>query len=139
MVNAGISRWEAADLATLRLLRALGIEDITADWTLYAFNAAARRQLADLGVLRHVASPEALSAPSGGGSPAIEHLVRQSTPLFISLTRPETPDPSRLTGASGDTFGARLADGLWIVTRTEPRRFSSPPGAAERTDLSWDE
>ena len=107
MVNHGIDKWEAADLATLRMLRALGLDDITADWTLYAFNSAARQALADLGIRRHVASPESYHLPStesrsfpsaesrppmscaaGASLPLTEHLIRQSTPLFISLTRP---------------------------------------------------
>ena len=157
MVNHGIDKWEASDLATLRLLRALGIADITADWTLYAFNAAARQALAELGIRRHVASPESYHLPSaesrslpyaesrppmssaaGGSLPITEHLIRQSTPLFISLTRPATPDPSRLVGLTGDTFSAYQIDGLWITARTEPRRFHTPPpDAPRRTDLSW--
>jgi hypothetical protein len=157
MVNHGIDKWEAADLATLRLLRALGLADITADWTLYAFNSAARQALADLGISRHVASPESYHLPStessslpfsesrplmscaaGGSLPLTEHLILQSTPLFISLTRPATPDPSRLVGLTGDTFAAYQIDGLWITARTEPRRFHTPPQDAPlRTDLSW--
>ena len=150
MVNHGIDKWEAADLATLRLLRALGLEDITADWTLYAFNMDARQALADLGIRRHVASPESYHLPSsesrpplscaaGFSLPLTEHLIRQSTPLFISLTRPATPDPSRLVDLTGDTFSAYQIDGLWITARTEPRRFHTPPpDAPRRTDLSWD-
>ena len=140
MVNLGIDKWEAADLATLRLLRALGMEDVTADWTLYAFNAAARQQLADLGVRRHVASPEntRLSCSAGDSLPFSEHLARQTTPLFISLTRPETPDPSRLVGLAGDTFAAYPLDGLWITARPEPRRFPVPTDARCRIDFSWD-
>ena len=140
MVNLGIDKWEAADLATLRLLRALGLADITADWTLYAFNAAARRQLAELGICRHVASPESapLSCPAGGSLPRPERLARQTTPLFISLTRPETPDPSRLVGLTGDTFAAYPLDNLWITARPEPRRFPAQPEAICRIDLSWD-
>ncbi|MBR1587328.1 MAG: U32 family peptidase [Kiritimatiellae bacterium] len=140
MANLGIDKWEAADLATLRMLLALGLTDITADWTLYAFNAAARRQLADLGVLRHVASPESRPTSSAAGAciPLTERLVRQSTPLFISLTRPETTDPSRLVGLAGDTFAAYPVDGLWITTRPEPRRYPAPPEAPRRVDLSWD-
>ncbi len=144
MAKAGISAWEAADLATLRILRQLGLEDITADWTLYAFNAAARAQLCELGVQRIVASPEnnsenLLALASQPPSPPVEFLVRQSTPLFISLTRPATPDPSRLDGLSGDTFTCHAIDGLWVTTRMAPRRFS-PPGNARttRVDVSWD-
>lgn len=140
MVNLGIDKWEASDLATLRLLRALGLADITADWSLYAFNSAARRQLAALGVRRHVASPESasLSCATGGCLPSTERLSRQSTPLFISLTRPETPDPSRLVGLKGDEFAAYPIDGLWITARPEPRRYPAPPEAPRRVDLSWD-
>ena len=140
MVNLGIDKWEAADLATLRLLRALGIADITADWSLYAFNVLARRQLADLGIMRHVASPESIpqSCAANASLPFTERLVRQSTPLFISLTRPQTADPSRLTGLTGDTFAAYPIDGLWITARPEPRRFPVPPEALRRVDLSWD-
>ena len=135
MVNLGIDKWEAADLATLRLLRALGLADITADWTLYAFNSAARQQLADLGIRRHVASPESAPPSHTAGT---EHLSRQSTPLFISLTRPETADPSRLVGLKGDEFAAYPIDGLWITARPEPRRYPAPPEAPLRVDLSWD-
>ena len=140
MVNLGIDKWEAADLATLRLLRALGLADITADWTLYAFNAVALRQLAELGIRRHVASPESipLSCSTGGSLPHPERLARQTTPLFISLTRPETPDPSRLVGLTGDTFAAYPLDNLWITARPEPRRFPTQPEAIRRIDLSWD-
>lgn len=144
MAKAGISAWEAADLATLRILRQLGLADITADWTLYAFNAAARSQLCELGVQRMVASPEndsgnLLALASQPHSPSVEFLVRQSTPLFISLTRPATPDPSRLEGLSGGAFSCRAIDGLWVTARIAPRRFS-PPGNARttRVDISWD-
>ena len=64
--------------------------------------------------------------------------MRQTTPLFISLTRPCTPDPSRLTGLKGDTFATYERDGLWITVRPEPRRFNAPPGTIRRTDFSWD-
>ncbi len=141
MVNHGIDKWEASDLATLRLLRELGLDDITADWTLYAFNSAARQALADLGIRRHVASPESrspMSCAAGGSLPLAECLARQTTPLFISLTRPATPDPSRLVGLNADTFSAYPIDGLWITSRTEPRRFHVPPDVPRRTDLSWD-
>ena len=146
LMRAGFAKWEAADLAGLRLLRALGAADVTADWPLYAFNRAACAQLADLGVSRVVASPEmppaerdalAKTPPS---APAIEFLVRQSTPLFISLTRPAAADPSHLTGLNGDSFACHFTDGLWTTIRTEPRNFPRPSGddLILRTDLSWD-
>ena len=144
LVRRGFRRWEAADLATLRLLRQCGVEDIAADWSLYAFNRAAVRQLGELGVSRFVCSPEnhaenLVDLMRREGFPRPECLVYQTTPLFISLTRPCTPDPSRLTGLKGDTFAAYERGGLWITVRPEPRRFAAPPGAICRTDFSWDQ
>ncbi len=133
-LRAGFTAWEASDLATLRLLRELGVTDVTADWTLYAFNASAVRQLADLGVKRMTASPEngaenlAFLAECGFD---IEFLEQQSTPLFISLTRPAAlPD-----AASG--FAVYPLGKLWITTRRLPRTFNPPKGVSTRIDLSW--
>ncbi len=57
-LRTGQTKWEASDLATLRMLKGLGVTDITADWTLYAFNSRALAELSELGVKRFVASPE---------------------------------------------------------------------------------
>ena len=38
----------------------------------------------------------------------------------------------------GDTFSSFALDGLWVTTRTAPRRFSPPTGVPTRLDLSWD-
>ncbi len=148
MVKAGILAWEAADLAGLRLLRQVGVTDVTADWSLYALNRQALAQLAELGVTRCVTSPEntpdnlqslANIAGSKMPHPAIEFLQQQNTPLFISLTRPETADPSLLTGLRGDPFMSFPVDGLWITSRTETRRCRLPGNAAStRVDLAWD-
>jgi collagenase-like PrtC family protease len=145
LMRAGFAKWEASDLAALRLLRALGATDITADWPLYSFNRAARALLAEMGVARTVVSPEMSAAavaplPVTTGAPHVEFLVRQSTPLFISLTRPAAEDPSRLTGLDGDSFTCYFSDGLWTTIRTEPRAFPRPSGDGVilRTDLSWD-
>lgn len=135
LVRDGFDKWECADLATLRLLKSCGIKDITADWTLYAFNSAALAALAELGVKRFVASPEngadnlAFLAESGY---AVEFLVQQSTPLFISLHEP-----------AGDVGAAKLAvvrrGGLFVTVARQPRTFSPPPSARiRRVDLSWD-
>ena len=143
LVRAGFAKWEASDLATLRLLRQTGVDDITADWSLYAFNSAAAAELAEAGVRRFVCSPENrpanLDALAGVSAPQPEFLDRQSTPLFISLTPPNCADPSRLTGPKGDEFSSYLSGGLWITVRTTPRDFGVPAGACfVRTDLSWD-
>ena len=143
LVQAGYSKWEASDLATLRLLRQTLVADITADWTLYAFNSAAAMELAAAGVSRFVCSPENrlsnLEALLDVRLPTPEFLAVQSTPLFISLTAPAAGDPTRLTGPKGEAFTAYSRGGLWVTTRAEPRRFAVPEGAAwTRRDLSWD-
>ena len=132
-IREGYAKWEASDLATLRMLRALGIEDITADWSLYAMNSQALAALTELGVKRFVASPEnnrenlQYLAESGL---AVEFLEQQSTPLFISLHRP--------SGESGEDIVTFEKDGLFVTTKTAPRTFSVPDGVPRRIDLSWD-
>ena len=132
LLRAGFAKWEASDLATLRMLKQLGVEDVTADWTLYAFNLNALRQLSELGVKRFVASPEngrenlQFLAESGYD---VEFLVQQSTPLFISLTRP---------AAVPEDLVILRRDGLWVTTKPVPRTFEIPEGASSRLDLSWD-
>ena len=135
LLRVGFTRWEASDLATLRMLRQAGATDISADWTLYAFNRAALAELADLGVVRTVASPEnaqANLAPLAQGPLPVEFLEQQSTPLFISLTPPAAEGP-RL-----DDFAVFPLDGLWVTTRAVPRSFTPPAGAPRRLDLGWD-
>ena len=132
LVREGYLKWEASDLATLRMLKALGVEDISADWTLYAFNSRALAELASLGVRRFVASPENTSAnlqylaESGYD---MEFLSQQSTPLFISLTAPAV---LHAEGLSIFRLG-----GLWVTTRPVPRTFTPPRGASVRIDLGW--
>ena len=133
-LREGFQAWEAADLATLRLLKGLGVTDITADWTCYAFNASALKVWSELGAKRFVASPENnrenLQFLSESGYD-VEFLAQQSTPLFISLTRPAAvPDE-----ASGLAVFRR--DGLWVTTKVLPRTFEGPVGCATRIDLSW--
>ena len=131
-MREGFMKWEASDLATLRMLKALGVTDITADWTIYTFNSAAIAALRELGVRRVVASPENsdenLDALASIGFD-VEFLTRQSTPLFISLNKP---------GDGCEPFVVRREGPLWITTRREPRRFQPPPNTSTRLDLSWD-
>ena len=65
-------------------------------------------------------------------------LEEQSTPLFISVTKPATDHPERLEGMVGNDYTAFETDGLWVTTRPEPRSFQVPEGAVTRLDLSWD-
>ncbi len=130
-LRAGHDKWEASDLATLRLLTLLGVTDVTGDWTLYAFNASALASLSALGVRRFVASPEngrdnlVFLAESGF---AVECLAQQATPLFLSLTEPAAP----AEGLAVFRLGR-----LWVTTKNVPRTFAPPPGAPVRLDLSW--
>ena len=157
LLRAGYVRWEASDLATLHLLRQVGVSDVSSDWTLYAFNRAAIAELADLGVVRAVASPENsqdnLAFLADSPLP-FEFLEQQSTPLFISLTPPATGGSQlvatattedtrscatvHLTSLNGSPFTTFPLNGLWITTRAAPRRFTPPAGASRRLDLSWD-
>ena len=127
----GFEKWEASDLATLKILKAAGITDITADWTLYAFNSQALASIAELGVKRFVASPENTRenlqylAESGYD---VEFLAQQSTPLFVSLTKP----------GDQDELAVFERDGLWVTTKRVPRTFDLPEGVSTRIDLSWD-
>ena len=128
----GFEKWEASDLATLRLLKAAGVSDITADWTLYAFNSHALAELSSLGVKRFVASPENVRenlsylAESGYD---IEFLAQQATPLIVSLTKP--------AAEQADGLAIYRRDNLWVTTRPVPRTFDAPAGSSVRLDLSW--
>jgi len=132
LLREGYDKWEAGDLATLSMLKALGVTDITADWTLYAFNSRALEELSELGARRFVASPEngrenlAYLAESGYD---VEFLAQQSTPLFVSLTKPASD------GLDGVAVFRR--GGLWVTTKPVPRTFETPKGASSRIDLSW--
>ena len=131
-LRKGFTKWEASDLATLRMLKELGVTDITADWTLYAFNSRALAELSELGVKRFVASPEnnrenlQYLAESGYD---VEFLTQQSTPLFVSLTEP---------AAKPTELAVFQRDGLWVTTKRVPRTFETPDGVSTRLDLSWD-
>lgn len=129
----GHEKWECSDLSTLRMLKQVGITDITADWTLYAFNQRALAELSAAGVKRFVASPEnsrenlQYLAESGYD---VEFLEQQSTPLFISLTKPEE--------SVGENLAVFRRNGLEVTTRPVPRTFDLPEGVSTRLDLSWD-
>jgi collagenase-like PrtC family protease len=132
-IREGYKKWEASDLATLRMLKNLGVEDITADWTLYAFNFAALKELEKMGVRRFVASPENNSANidflAECGS-HIEFLSAQTTPLFISLSTPAQQYNS-------SPYRVYRRDGLWVTIHGDERRFTVPYGCSERYDISW--
>jgi putative protease len=139
LIRSGYVKWESADLAGIRMLKSLGVEDITADWTVYSFNAQSIRMLAELGVKRCVLSPEAdqRDIPQSFAIP-VERIIQQSTPLFISVTKPASENSSLLSDAKGGEFTSFEVDGLWITTRMAPRTFPASSNAISRIDLSWD-
>ena len=139
LVRSGYAKWEAADLAGIRMLKSFGVEDITADWTVYSFNSQSILALSELGVKRCVLSPESdpRDVPHACVIPA-ERLVQQSTPLFISVTKPAAEDASRLVDAKGGEFTSFELDGLWITTRVVPKTFPASAASLTRIDLSWD-
>ncbi len=133
-IRSSFLSWECSSLATLRLLKSCGIDDITADWPLYAFNSSSLETLSSMGVSRFVTSPENSFENLNAFSRMpfhIEFLERQSTPLFISLTR---PCDEELSG-----YKVFRRDGLYITTRSLPRVFKVPEGVSRRVDYSWDE
>lgn len=134
LLHLGFTRFEAADLAAVRMLTALDVSDISADWSLYAANSYALEQLTSLGVKRFVASPEASRENIEVLSTLpfdIEFLEKQSTPLFISLHKPQ------YCGENTSLVSFQRGP-LWITTRARPRTFTTPKGASTRLDLSWD-
>ena len=92
-----------------------------------------------MGVARCVLSPENDLATDVSAFPVqTERLMQQSTPLFISVTRPMAADPSRLVDAAGEAFVSFPLEGLWVTTRPVPRTFAVPDDVSARLDLSWD-
>lgn len=140
LLLAGWGKWEAAECGGAGILCEAGVEDWTADATLYAANPAALAALRARGAKRAVLPAELPRAEAetfaGEGT---EWLVRQKTPLFLSLTKPDgAKDGSRWTDRAGRECETRRRDNLWVTTATSPRRAEPIPGAASRTDLSWD-
>ena len=108
------------------------ISDFTEENREGAFFDKIRAELSERGVRRFVASPENFRdnlqflAESGFD---VEFPVQQSTPLFISLTRPTAMPKDLCVYERG---------GLWITVKPVPRTFDTPEGASTRLDLSWE-
>lgn len=146
----GWTTWECADLGGFHTLRDCADDatlDLTADWTPYGLNHLAREQLADLGVTRTVASPEdtqsnivALAAAPG---PAVEVLVWQQTPLFISETAPvsahATPAdaPRVFANRRGSHVITHQIDGRWITVAKHPFCLADHQAGLERAGIRW--
>ncbi len=152
----GWNDWECADLAGFRLLADQGQPPFSADWSLYALNRVALAELGRLGARQVVLSPEinldclkTLNQPRSVPSPAIETLVYQHTPLFISETAPcLSPDVSappsdvlHLTDRRGRAFRVIHLDNRWITVAESAFYVAAhtQENAARRyrIDLSW--
>lgn len=140
LCRRGYMRWEAADLAGLRRLRRTAVEDLTSDWTLYAFNRHALAALTELGVRRAVLSPE--NPSENLASLALpfqtEFPLRLDVPLFLSYTRPCISD--RAPASRIGRIGIAEKDGVWATLREAPLIRALPPDAgfaAIRIDRSW--
>jgi putative protease len=150
----GWRRWECADLAGLDRLRrcAARAEDIIADWSFYALNRAAGAFLREQGIMRRVTSPEETEAnlTACADPMAIEALVFQLTPLFISQTPPcDGPSgppagPVEWGNRRGQTMHTFPLDGRWITIGARPFSCADAiPGLQRlgvrrfRCDWSW--
>lgn len=148
LIREGWTAWECADLAGWRFLKESGITEISADWSLYAFNRVAVTELARLGITSFVVSPECdmkntcalVQAPI-----LAEGLIYQYIPLFISETAPCVEGASEATDLTftdrkGNNFVSHLHDRRWVTTAALPLdRFgeeSELPFARKRIDLS---
>lgn len=133
LIRAGFKSWECTDLATMRMLRLLDVEDLTADWSLYVFNNEAATLLSSLGVKRFTCSPENDSPESLMSAQGCkgEFLIQQSTPLFISLSKPGCEIES-------DTLKVYKRGDLYVTVKRVPKVMKAPFGADTRVDLSWD-
>ena len=134
LMHGGFAKWEAGDAAALRMLKALGAEDVTADWTLYAANRAALAELREMGAKTVVASPEMREENRKAMENALVQLEEITPPLFISLTKPEGGLGFRDAKRELEVF---RTDGLWVTTDGRRIRRAFPEGVATRCDRSW--
>ena len=139
----GFRDWEAADLQGLRRLRARGLRGFTVDGFVPAANREALTELLGLGAARIVTSAETpadavldLARLFPG---RVEQLVRQSAPLFLSVTEPcgGGAGPVRRFDGAPPVVSHR-ADGLWATVSARPWRAAPLPGLPVREDYSWD-
>ena len=137
--------WEAGDLAGARRLRARGVAGFTVDGTtLPAANRDAVDALLELGAARVCPSAETpaetVDALLRARPGRIERLVRQSVPLFLSVTAPVGGGTGPLRRFEGrPPLLSYALDGLWItVADTPPWRADAPASDPVREDHSWD-
>ena len=145
-LDAGIRRWEAANLSALEFLpRDAGLE-LSADWPLYTLNAAAIAELRRQGLSRFTVSPE--DTPENVAALAARHPyalvwpVHRDPPLFLSESCPHAarlgacPGPEKCDFTE-ESLVSKAGEPVRIVNRRcriytlmeTPIRSPLPPGA----------
>ena len=112
LVGDGWSRWQVSSLAGLRLLRAFGGLDVTADWPVYTLNRLAAQSLLDLKLARFTLSPEDARDNMAGllgrfGAQA-EVLLFGDVPLFLSASCVRANQEGKCPGRAGCDGGSAL-------------------------------
>lgn len=135
LLGRGQIRWELNNVYGFHFFQKREAMDLSANWPLYAFNAAAVAQLQDMGVRRFVFSPEDSIENITGMARRFPYqgawTVWRDTPLFISETCPVPPRCARPC-QHGDTCGA-TAEQTWTNARHEHIRVVHSSGVAGRT------
>jgi putative protease len=147
LLSDGWKQWECADIGGWQVLRDATREplDLTADWSIYGLNHAARDLLAELGMTRAVASPEDteenMAALAAHGAPEIEALVWQQTPLFLSETPPLAGEgrepPWTLVNRRGGRLITHRLDNRWATVAEKPFSLAGHLPALRRHGVRW--
>ncbi|MEI8243394.1 MAG: U32 family peptidase [bacterium] len=147
LLEDGWGRWECADLGGWQVLHdaARTPLDLTADWSFYGLNHAARELQAGLGISRAVASPEDteenIAALAARGAPAIEVLAWQQTPLFLSETPPalggEPEAPWPLVNRRGNRLFTHRLDNRWVTIAEAPFCLAGHLPDLRRHGVRW--
>ena len=144
-LDAGIRRWEAANLSALEFLpRDAGLE-LSADWPLYTLNTAAIAELRQQGLSRFTVSPE--DTPENVAVLAARHPyalvwpVHRDPPLFLSESCPHAarlgacPGPGKCDFTE-ESLVSKAGEPVRVVNRRcriytlleTPLRSPLPPG-----------
>ena len=143
----GWRQWECAGLGGWQMLRDATREPLhlTADWSLYGLNHAARGLLAELGIARAVAAPEDteenIASFASQEGPEVEVLAWQHTPLFLSETPPmvasERPPPWRLVNRRGGRLVVHRLDNRWVTVAEESFSQAAALPVLRRNSVRW--
>lgn len=142
LLDSDYTAWETGDLSALGLLKELGVHEITADWTCYAFNSEALAQWRNLGVKRIVLSPELeIERQIRLSSMApCECIAKQHVPLFFSVTAPCTHMPAagkKLMSTRAKEYQTQKIGNLYVTSSINALSRNFPAGIPVRYDYSW--